>query len=103
MWVDALVILTTVEANSGSRSALDAAMERRGWEKSGPEGYESSFTSPRSDASIVQEIEQDVRQAVYVAGLGQFEAVCLLSDGLSSGECDGDLENEGSGLNLDLS
>ncbi|MCA9055434.1 MAG: hypothetical protein KDA75_16450 [Planctomycetaceae bacterium] len=100
MWIDALVMLSTPEASDFERRVLDAAMERRGWEKSGSEAYKASFTNPQSDEQIVQQVEQDVRASIYVAGITSFDSVCLLSDALSSGEMSSELENQDSDLNL---
>ena len=100
MWIDALVMISTPEASGFERRILDAAMERRGWEKSGTEAFKASFTDPQSDEQIVQQVEQDVRESVYVAGINSFDSVCLLSDALASGDMSGELENQDSDLNL---
>jgi hypothetical protein len=100
MWVDALVIVATPGKTPFDRRVLDAAMERRGWEKSGSEGYSASFLNPESDSAVVQVVEQDVKQAVYVAGVEDFEAVCLLSDAFALEQPDGQLDRQDSDLNL---
>lgn len=102
MWVDALVILKTSANSILDRGGLDAAMHRRGWEKSGTESYVTSFINPQSDESIVNQIEQDVHQAVYVAGLSDFDAVCLLSDALTDDDYGRSSESRDSDFNLDL-
>lgn len=101
MWIDALVFVDTRNAGTLERRILDAAMERRGWEKSGSGGYATSYIDPQSDEAIVNEVEQDVKQAVYVAGITQFDAVCLLSDAESTSARDGEYESYDSDLNLD--
>lgn len=100
MWIDALVIVSTPGLGPRDRRVLDAAMERRGWERAGEESYSASFTNPESDESVVNKIEQDVKRAVYVAGVEHFDAVCLLSDGLSDSSINLSLEHQDSDLNL---
>ncbi len=95
MWVDALVIIATPDHKPEERRTLDAAMLRRGWDRSGPEGYTASFTNPQSDQSLVKLVEQDVRQAVYVAGINHFDAVCLLADTLDSEEYESEEIDDG--------
>ena len=101
MWIDAVVMITAPDASRLEQRVLDAAMQRRGWEKAGDESFKASFTNVESDNRLVQMIEQDVREAVYVAGINSFDSVCLLSDPLASDEEFGDLEHQDSDLNLD--
>jgi hypothetical protein len=81
MWVEALVFVETPGATAPQRRSFDAAMGRRGWEPAKTDSFRSGFTDVESEERIVKLIEQDVRESAYVAGIADFEAACLLSDG----------------------
>lgn len=84
MWIEALVFIETPETDEQRRQSFEAAMGRRGWERSGTDSFRLGFTDVSSDERIVQIIERDVKQAAYVAGIAEFDAACLLSDGALS-------------------
>lgn len=75
-----MVIVETPGIDESQRAVLSAAMARRGWEPSGREGYLASFTHAESDAAVVKLIERDVQQSAYVAGVTEFDSVCMLSE-----------------------
>jgi len=81
MWVDVVVMIETPAADDVQRRVLSAAMERRGWEPAGANRFHASFTHVERDEAVVRKVEQDVKEAVYVAGIVEFDAACLLSDG----------------------
>ncbi|MFV0444675.1 MAG: hypothetical protein ACK5Q5_13980 [Planctomycetaceae bacterium] len=100
MWINTLVILSTPGLGSLERRILNAAMVRRGWEQTGVDSYSTSFTNPGSDADVVKLVEQDVKAAVYVAGVDHYDAVCLISDGERRSSFDSGFETQDSDLNL---
>jgi hypothetical protein len=80
MWLNAIVIVETPGIDESQRQSLHAAMARRGWERTGREGYSASFANVDSDDAVVKLVEQDVQQSAYVAGVSDFDSVCMLSE-----------------------
>lgn len=59
---------------------LRQAMERRGWEYVSHGRYRIAIEDALDDAEIVEIAERDVKQSIYVAGIPDYEAYCLLRD-----------------------
>lgn len=91
MWVDVLILLETPDADAYQQRVLCAAMERRGWEVHGPGAFKASVLETESDEAVVRLVEQDVNQAVYVAGVTLYDGVCFLSDADVGGHSDPEL------------
>lgn len=100
MWIEGHVIIATPGLNAFDRRILDSAMERRGWAKAGTDGYSASFLKPESDKTVVKNIEQDVKQATYVAGIKEFDAFCYLKDGLTGASSDSSFKLQDSDINF---
>lgn len=81
MWLDVTLLVSLAGEAESRRNRFDDAMLRRGWAKD-PEAHDAyrvAFRGAESDEEIVQICERDVKQSAYVAGVGAFQATCLIA------------------------
>ena len=67
-----------------------------------PKSYQIGFRNVTDDQDIVQECEQDVKEAARMTGVTRYQATCLVSpDQSGSSAIDGEADDVGSSLDLD--
>lgn len=82
MWLDVTLLVSLAGDAETRRNSFDQAMLRRGWAKD-PEAHDAyrvAIQGAESDDEIVQICERDVKQSAYVAGVGAYQATCLIAE-----------------------
>jgi hypothetical protein len=82
MWLDVTLLVSIDSDAEFRRNRFDEAMLRRGWstDPEAHDAYRVAIRGAESDDEIVQICERDVKQSAYVAGVGAFQATCLIAD-----------------------
>ena len=81
MWPQVMLLVSFNDGDELLRNVFDNAMLRRGWSKvaGDREAYRATFEPTEDDDAIVQECEHDVKQSAYVAGVGRYQASCMIA------------------------